>query len=202
MIDGRFGARMNRLWETLAGGLARAGWSPNAVTLAGFALVAAACAAYLAHRSELLFGVTLAIAFAFDGLDGAVARLTGRTTRFGGYLDAVIDRYQEVLVFAALAWARELWPVAFFALSGALLTSYNKARVAIEIPIDNMAWPDLLERLERIVILIAVLIAEGLFAPPASWPWSILASGLFVLGALSHATAVQRFLRARKRLAP
>jgi len=201
MIDGRFHASMNRLWETLGRGLARAGWSPNAITLAGLALVAAACAAYVVHRSELLFGLTLAVAFAFDGLDGAVARLTGRATRFGGYLDAVIDRYQEVLVFATIAWARDLWPAAFLAMSGSLLTSYNKARVAVETPIDNAAWPDLIERLERIVLLVAILVADGLFAPPAAWPWSILATGLVLLGALSHATAVQRFLRARKRLA-
>ncbi len=124
------------------------------------------------------------------------------TFEIGGPAKHYVEVKTEEEIHDALGWARELWPVAFFALSGALLTSYNKARVAIEMPIDNMAWPDLVERLERIVILIAVLLAEGLFAPPASWPWSILASGLFVLGALSHATAVQRFLRARKRLAP
>jgi phosphatidylglycerophosphate synthase len=200
MIDGRYSAKLNRLWETLGAGLARTGWSPNAVTLTGFALIAAACAAYLVHRNELLFALCLAVAFSFDGLDGAVARLTGRSTRYGGYLDAVTDRYQEILVFAAIAWVRDLWPLAFLVLSGALLTSYNKARVALEIAIDNTDWPDLIERLERIVLTIALLLADALIAPPAAWPWSILASGLLVLGVLSHATALQRFLRARARI--
>jgi phosphatidylglycerophosphate synthase len=200
MIDGRYSAKLNRLWETLGAGLARTGWSPNAVTLTGFALIAAACAAYLVHRNELLFALCLAVAFSFDGLDGAVARLTGRSTRYGGYLDAVTDRYQEILVFAAIAWVRDLWPLAFLVLSGALLTSYNKARVALEIAIDNADWPDLIERLERIVLTIALLLADALIAPPAAWPWSILASGLLVLGVLSHATALQRFLRARARI--
>lgn len=200
MIDGRYSARLNRVWEALGAGLARAGWSPNAVTLTGFALVVAASAAYVVHRSELAYALCLAVAFSFDGLDGAVARLTGRATRFGGYLDAVTDRYQEIIVFAAIAWVRDLWPLCFLVLSGALLTSYNKARVALEIPVDNAAWPDLIERLERIVLTIALLLADALFAPPAAWPWSILASGLLVLGVLSHLTALQRFLRARARI--
>jgi archaetidylinositol phosphate synthase len=197
VIDGRYGARLNRLWDALGAGLARAGWSPNAVTLTGLALVCAGSAAYVVHRNELAYALSLAVAFSFDGLDGAVARLTGRATRFGGYLDAVTDRYQEILVFASIAWVRDLWPLCFFVLSGALLTSYNKARVALEVPVDNTAWPDLIERLERIVITLAVLAADALFAPPAAWPWSILASGLLVLGVLSHFTALQRFLRAR-----
>jgi archaetidylinositol phosphate synthase len=200
MLDGRFGPKMNRFWDMLGAGLARAGWSPNAVTLTGLALVCAGSGAYLIHRNELAYALSLAVAFSFDGLDGAVARITGRATRFGGYLDAVTDRYQEILVFAAIAWVRDLWPLCFLVLSGALLTSYNKARVALEIPVDNNAWPDLIERLERIVITVALLAADSLFAPPAGWPWSILASGLLVLGVLSHVTALQRFLRARRLL--
>jgi phosphatidylglycerophosphate synthase len=197
MLDGRFSAQMNRFWDWLGAGLARAGWSPNAVTLTGLALVCAGSAAYAVHRSELIYALSLAVAFSFDGLDGAVARVSGRTTRFGGYLDAVTDRYQEIIVFACIAWVRDLWPLCLFVLSGALLTSYNKARVALEMPIDNTAWPDLIERFERIVITVAVLVADALFSPPAAWPWSILASGLLVLGVLSHFSALQRFLRAR-----
>lgn len=196
MLDGRFSAYTNRFWEFLARGLARTGWSPNAVTLTGLALVALAAGAYLAHRDPLVFALCLAVAFAFDGLDGAVARLTGRSSRYGGYLDAVIDRYQEALVLAAIAWVSDLWPAAFLVLTGSFLTSYNKARVALEMPVDNVDWPDLLERLERLLILIALLALDGLLGMQAA----LLAPGLVVLGILTHATALQRFLRARRRL--
>ena len=188
MLDGRYAAAMNRLWDSLGRALARTGLSPNAVTAAGLALVAAAAAAYLYHRNDLLFGVSLAVAFAFDGLDGALARVTGRASRFGGYLDAVIDRYQEMIALAAIAWVHDLWPAAFLCLGGSLLTSYNKARVALEMPISNLEWPDLMERLERLLALIAMLLL-GVVEP-----------GLWVLGALAHATALQRFVRARRRL--
>jgi len=199
MIDGNFSAHTNRIWEFLARGLVRAGWSPNAVTLAGLGLVLAATLAYLWHRNSLIYGLCLAVAFAFDGLDGAVARLTGRSTRFGGYLDAVIDRYQEIIVLAAIAQIHDCWPAAFVAITGALLTSYNKARVALEIAIDNTDWPDLLERLERMIFIIALLLADTLL-PLAGIHWSVPPGGLLLLGLLAHLTAFQRFLRARQRL--
>ena len=188
MLDGRYAATMNRLWDFLGRGLARTGISPNAVTLAGLALVAAAAGTYLVHRNDLVFGICLAVAFAFDGLDGAVARVTGRTSRFGGYLDAVIDRYQEIIALAAIAWVHDVWPGAFLVITGSFLTSYNKARVALEMPVGNLEWPDLIERFERIVILVAILV------------FGVVGPGLVVLGVLAHATAVQRFLRARRRL--
>ena len=200
MLDGRHGARMNALWERLAAGLARAGWSPNAITVAGLALVAAACAAYPLHGNSFVFAAWLALAFGFDGLDGAVARLNGSATRFGGYLDAVADRYQEIAVLAAIAWVHELWPAAFLAVTGSLLTSYNKARVAMEIAVDNGGWPDLLERMERLLILLALLVLHGVTAVVPGTAIGTLQAGLVALGVLSHLTAAQRFLRARRRI--
>src|SRR5437868_3135631 len=100
MLDGRYGARLNRVWEHLARRLAQTGVSPNALTLAGLILVTTGAIAYLLHQQSLILGIWLAAAFAFDGLDGAVARLNGRASHFGGYLDAVMDRYQEIVVLA------------------------------------------------------------------------------------------------------
>jgi archaetidylinositol phosphate synthase len=200
MLDGRYGDHMNRVWEFLARGLARAGFSPNSITFAGLVLVLAAAAAYPLHRDSLVFAVWLAVAFSFDGLDGAVARLTGRTSKFGGYFDAVIDRYQELAVLASIAWVHDAWPAALLASSGGLLTSYNKARAAMEIAIDNAGWPDLLERLERVVFIVGLLaIARFMPLVPATEIDTVNA-GLLVLGALAHLTALQRFMRARRRI--
>jgi len=201
MLDGRYGDRLNRLWEFLARGLARSGLSPNAVTLAGLVLVVAGAAAYPIHRDSLVFAVWLALAFSFDGLDGALARLTGRSSKFGGYLDAVVDRYQELAVLAAIAWVHDAWPAALLVVSGGFLTSYNKARAAMEIEIDNAGWPDLFERLERVIFLVALL-AIGRFLPVVpGTDVPLMPAGLVVLGVLAHATALQRFARARARIA-
>ena len=200
MLDGRYGDRMNRVWEFLARGLVRSGLSPNAITVTGLVLVVAGAAAYPLHRDSLVFAVWLAIAFSFDGLDGAVARLAGRSSKFGGYLDAVIDRYQELAVLAAIAWVHDAWPAALLVVSGSFLTSYNKARAAVEIEIDNAGWPDLLERLERVIFIVALL-AIGRFLPVVpGTDIALVPAGLVVLGVLAHASALQRFFRARARI--
>jgi phosphatidylglycerophosphate synthase len=200
MLDGRYGDRLNRMWEYLARGLARAGFSPNAITFAGLALVLTGAAAYPLHRDSLVFAVWLTIAFSFDGLDGAVARLTGRSSRFGGYLDAVIDRYQELAVLASIAWVHDAWPAALLALSGGFLTSYNKARAAMEIAIDNAGWPDLIERMERVIFIVVLLVIEGFMPVVPSTDVETMAGGLVLLGVLAHVTALQRFMRARRRI--
>lgn len=200
MLDGRYGDRLNRVWEFLARGLARAGVSPNTVTLAGLALVLAGAAAYPVHRNSLAFAVWLALAFSFDGLDGAVARLTGRSSKFGGYLDAVIDRYQELAVLASLAWVHDAWPAALLVVSGGFLTSYNKARAAMEIEISNTDWPDLLERMERVIFIIALLVLDRFVQVVPGTGVEVIPAGLVVLGVLAHATALQRFMRARRKI--
>ena len=98
MLDGYYKATTDRFWNFLATGLVRAGLSPNQVTIIGLALVVANCALYVVHESTLWFGILLALSFAFDGLDGAVARITDRTSKFGGYLDAGVRHIN--LVFA------------------------------------------------------------------------------------------------------
>lgn len=201
MLDGRYGDRLNRVWEFLAQGLARARISPNTVTLAGLGLVLAGAAAYPVHRDSLVFAVWLALAFSFDGLDGAVARLTGRSSKFGGYLDAVIDRYQELIVLASIAWVHDAWPAALLVVSGGFLTSYNKARAAMEIPVDNADWPDLLERMERVIFIVALLALDRFLPLVPGTAVALVPAGLVVLGVLAHASAVQRFMRARRRIA-
>lgn len=197
MIDGHNRNFAAGLWSLLARPLAALGLTPNQVTLLGLVLVLGNCGAYLWHRSNLLFGLGLALSFVFDALDGAVARQTGRTTKFGGYLDAVVDRYQEIAVYFVLGWATGWWPLCFLAITGSLLTSYNKARTAVEMPIENNAWPDLMERLERIVVICAALILDPFLRFSASPAGRVLFLGLAAIALFSHITAIQRFWRAR-----
>ncbi|MEL7115605.1 MAG: CDP-alcohol phosphatidyltransferase family protein [Pseudomonadota bacterium] len=191
MIDGLMKDVIDPLWEKMAQPLVRAGLTPNQVTGIGLGLVAASAALYLLHQNALIFGLTLAVAFAFDALDGAVARQRQMMTKRGGYFDAMVDRYQELAVLAAIAWVHDLWALALLAFSGAMLTSYAKARTAIEIPIKNEAWPDAFERLERIIYLCVLLVLEGLFG----WTW-LMPFGLGLFALLCHGTALQRARRA------
>jgi CDP-diacylglycerol--glycerol-3-phosphate 3-phosphatidyltransferase/archaetidylinositol phosphate synthase len=197
MLDGSNRGIGQRFWQGLALPLARAGLTPNQVTWIGLVLVLANSAGYVAHRQSFWFGVGLIVSFSFDGLDGAVARLTGLSSKYGGYLDAVIDRYQEMAVYLAIAWVTGWWLAAFFAVTGSLMISYNKARTAMEIAIDNHNWPDLLERFERIVIICAALVLDPFIPLPAFLGGSVLFLGVVFIAVLSHVTAIQRFIRAR-----
>lgn len=195
MIDGNFKSLLDRLWERLGALPAALGITPNQVTWSGLALMALACLAYQIWPHPAWFALAIAAIFAFDSLDGAVARLTGLSSSYGGYLDAMVDRYQEAFVLAALANVHGCWAAAFFALSGSMLVSYAKARTAIEIPIDNVKWPDLMERLERVIFLVASLLLAAII------PWgNFIPAMLWVLALLTHGTALQRFLRARRML--
>jgi len=197
MLDGLYSDITDRFWNRIAKGLVRLGLQPNQVTWIGLGLVVTSSLAYLGHRSSLILGLCLVVAFAFDALDGAVARLRGNATLYGGYLDAVLDRYQELVVVLAIAYVNGFWISAFVLITGSMLTSYNKARVAVEIPIDNRTWPDLIERLERLVLLCVALLLDGFISLPDPLPERFLLVALVVLGVLTHITAGQRFLRAR-----
>jgi phosphatidylglycerophosphate synthase len=180
--------------------LTRWGLRPNQLSWLGLILVVISCLLYLWHRSSLWLGVGLAISFSFDALDGALARAQGTVSKFGGYLDAVVDRYQEVIAFLVIAGVTGWWVVSFLAVTGSLLTSYNKARVAVEMPVDNKGWPDLLERPQRVVLLIGGLVLDSAIPLPQLLGGRFLYLILGVLAVGTHVTAIQRFLRARRML--
>ncbi len=90
MLDRRVRTWLGPLWDALARGLVRVRVGPTTLTLLGLALaLAAATAAGLAAWSWAL-GLWLASRVP-DGLDGAVARASGRESAFGGWLDLSSD---------------------------------------------------------------------------------------------------------------
>jgi CDP-diacylglycerol--glycerol-3-phosphate 3-phosphatidyltransferase len=113
-------------------------------------------------------GVVLIVANLFDMLDGQVARLTGRVTRFGGFLDSSLDRLSDMAAFvglmvfyarytedpASLAYGQHS-PLNVFlagaALVGSVLVSYASARAESLIPKCDVGF---LRRPERVVLLI------------------------------------------------
>ena len=138
--------------DAVARVLVKLGVSPNMLTLTGMAITAGAGACYAAGAGSrfgwsldahadanawLLVALGLLIlSSACDMLDGAVARLGGKATRFGAFLDSTLDRYSDFAVYAGLAVhfaaARPanvtfvlLCMVAFF---NAFMISYTRAR--------------------------------------------------------------------------
>lgn len=163
--------------------------SANQITVIGLLLVVFNCSVFALSGNTFWFGSGLISALLFDMIDGSVARAQGRTSKLGGYLDAMIDRYQEVLIYLTLGAVLGQWLPVFLIITGSMLTSYAKARVALEIETDNKGWPDLLEKPMRLFIL-----CVGLIGAPVL-PWFLPVS-LWILAVLTHVTALQRFARA------
>jgi phosphatidylglycerophosphate synthase len=134
--------------------------SPNSLTLAGFAITGVA--AYLVGEAHLLAGgLVLLGGSAMDMLDGAVARLGQKATRFGAFLDSITDRLGEaVALFGLLVFYvrqdHELGTyLAFGAMVMSFMVSYLRAKAE---GLGVLGDVGLMGRPERIVVLVVGLI--------------------------------------------
>jgi phosphatidylglycerophosphate synthase len=180
--------------------LVASGITPNQITFAGFGLVLLSCYLYILTQDMFVLGVGLSLSYAFDGLDGAIARRTGSATLFGGYLDSVIDRYQEIAGYFVVGIVKGWWIGIFLISVGSLLVSYNKAAAALQIPVDNKGWLDLMGRPRRAWLFCAALILENGIPVPERFGGSFAHLAIWYIAILVHFTAVQRFMRARRML--
>jgi CDP-diacylglycerol--glycerol-3-phosphate 3-phosphatidyltransferase len=179
--------------------LARTGVTPNVLTTAGVSLcLAAAVLVPFEDRGKLLFFWLAAGVFVvgsvLDILDGALARVGGKSTPFGAFIDSTTDRVGEGAMLAAIAlvfsrhgkdWAVV---VAVAAVVGSFLVSYTRARAEA---LGLSGTVGLGSRAERVVVITAGLV----FAPWGGLPWAIV-----VLAATAWLTVVQRILHVRKQL--
>src|SRR5215210_6014724 len=99
-----FRARVRAAAVPTAVALGRLGLTPNALTVLGF-LGTCVAAVAAAAQSWALAGVLVIVFAIFDLFDGALARATGRATRFGAFLDSTLDRTGENLVYAGIGYA-------------------------------------------------------------------------------------------------
>ena len=83
--------------------LLRLGLSPSAVTVLGTLGVVASALAFLPAGRWVLGPSLMAVFLLGDGLDGSMARASGRESRFGAFLDSTMDLLADVAVFVALA---------------------------------------------------------------------------------------------------
>ena len=170
--------------QPLAVALARAGVQANWLTYAGF-ILNLGVALLIAQGWLMLAGVLFLLCNALDFLDGAVARAAGTAGRYGAFLDSVLDRYSEAVVFVGLlvwfARVDDLPALAATALAlvGSFMVSYCRAR-AEGLGLDCEVG--LLQRPERVVVLgVGLIVADYALFPV-----------LIVLAGLTNMTAAQR----------
>jgi CDP-diacylglycerol---glycerol-3-phosphate 3-phosphatidyltransferase len=164
--------------------IARTGLTPNMLTIIGVALNGVVGLIIAAGYTQL-GGILLIFTSFFDMLDGALAKATGRGSKFGAFLDSTLDRYSESLVLLGLLWLsieRSLTAdimLIFLTIVGSLMVSYTRAR-AEGLGLDCRVG--LLGRPERIAILAAGLILN------------LVTPALLILAIFTNLTAVQRMI--------
>src|SRR6266480_2323682 len=180
-------------------GLARTRITPNALTAAGVTLcLAAAVLVPFESRDKLLFywlgAAVFVVGSVLDILDGALARVGGRSTPFGAFFDSTTDRVGEGAMLAAigLVFARAGNDIAvvftIVAVAGSFLVPYVRAKAEA---LGLRGDVGLGSRAERVVVITAGLV----FAPWGGLQWAI-----YLLAATSWVTVVQRILHVRKQL--
>ena len=114
-------------------------------------------AAYFLATENYLYGLIFVIfSILIDLLDGSFAEAKKQKSFFGNYLDALVDRMVEAIIYFGLAFNYPL--LAFLCFSTTMLNSYAKPRVALVIETDNHDWPAIGDRADRLLLLIIGLL--------------------------------------------
>lgn len=158
--------------------------NPNFFTTIGFILTVGAAVLFATGYLRIA-GVIVLLAGTFDIVDGKVARLSNRVTKFGALYDSTLDRYSEVIMFFGLAFyfVKEdmfITSVAVsFALGGSIMVSYVRARAEA---LGFQCKVGIMQRPERVVY-----VGVGAIVHMAALIFAILLIAIF-----ANITAVQR----------
>ena len=189
ILSGLGRAGMARVFDPLARVLLRAHVSPDAVTVAG-TVGAVAAAIGFGARGHLVTGAIVVTLFTFtDLIDGSMARQSGRTGKFGAFLDSTMDRMVDGSVFGAVAYwlatqgRHSALVAALICLVTGQLVSYAKARAE---GLGMSANVGIAERFERLL-----LVGLGGLVSGFGWKYG-LDVALWLLAVLSVITVGQR----------
>src|SRR5689334_24866741 len=173
--------------------------TPNAISIAG--LIGNLAAAVLIWQGYyFLGGIAFILGSVMDTLDGRYARVSGKGTLFGAFLDSTLDRVEEGVVIAAIAYRFALAGDEFAAamcvvvVLGSVMVSYTRARaeaLGVECKVGLATRP------VRVVILsIGLVFAKG----ASLGHFELLAPAVYVLAALTVLTTLQRIFHVRRQL--
>ena len=178
--------------ETIGRFFVRVGVTPNQLTLVGLFLQAVVAAVIAAGWLQLA-GLLLILFSIFDAFDGTVARLTGKVSGFGAFVDSTLDRYAEAFVLFGLLIYETGQPgtrtevlLIYVSIVGSLLVSYTRAKAE---SLGIKCMEGILTRAERVALL-----AVGLLLSPCQF-WVLpnsMTIVLWLLAILSNVTAMQR----------
>ncbi len=197
VYDGFISRQINRrLSRPIARALKHTPVTPNQVSVASLGVAALALVAF-AYGYNIVGGVLTQVSSIVDGVDGDLARAKGMASQFGGFLDAVLDRYADVLILVGVTvWTASMQDGAlvgvlgYGAISGRLVMSDARARGpgAVRTMFDR-GITSLASRDARLLaIAVGAVAGLGLVT-------------LAVIAASTHSVVLLRLVRARQVLA-
>jgi CDP-diacylglycerol--glycerol-3-phosphate 3-phosphatidyltransferase len=197
MLSLEFRPQIARVVDPVGRRLAGWGVSPDAVTVVGTVGVAGGALGFY-PRGVWFLGTVVITCFVFsDMLDGAIARVIGRTGPWGAFLDSTLDRVGDAAVFGGIAlWYAGrgdnlvLCAVALYDLVAGAVTSYIKARAE---GLGLRCDVGFAERSERLLTILVLTGLSGLFG--ADW---LRVTALWLLAAATTYTVGQRLVEVRR----
>jgi CDP-diacylglycerol--glycerol-3-phosphate 3-phosphatidyltransferase len=197
----RFRQFWTRLIKPIADLLLRLGVSPDAVTLVGTIGVSAGALIFF-PRGQVWIGVVVITLFVFsDLIDGYMARTSGKSSKWGSYLDSTLDRLGDGAIFGGLVLyyansdagdSTTMAAVTLWALVMGATTSYARAKAE---SLGLQASGGLAERADRLVLVLVT----GFFSDVLDLP-ILLQIVVWYLAIASTITVVQRSLSVRKQV--
>ncbi len=172
------------------------GITPNQLSIMGVIFASLSGFAYKHHQShQLLLAVapSLVLISGFcDALDGVLARTYEKTTSFGGFLDSLLDRYSDTVIFFGIIFGGLCHPFwGFMTLAGSLLVSYTRARAeALGVEMESVG---IAERAERLIIITISSFLNIFWLDALHW-------GVITLAVLTSVTVIQRVIFCYKAL--
>ncbi|MCB0861959.1 MAG: CDP-alcohol phosphatidyltransferase family protein [Solirubrobacterales bacterium] len=173
--------------------------TPNAISMMG--LVGNLIAAGLVLHGDFFFaGIAFIIGSVMDTLDGRYSRMSGKGTLFGAFLDSTLDRIEEGIVLAAVAWQfadsgdSVAAAMCVVVVLGSLMVSYTRARaeaLGVECKVGIATRP------VRVVILSAGLVLGG---EEVISGFDLLPIAIYVMAGLTAITTLQRVWHVRSEL--
>jgi phosphatidylglycerophosphate synthase len=149
--------------KPLAEFLAKMGIHPNFITMFSF-LITSSGVIWILLKKPLIAFIWLLLSAPLDAVDGYVARISGKVSRFGAFLDSTLDRITDSLLFLSLIFVFGEDPFSFFFLSlslvSAYLISYMRARVE---GLGENLMEGLMSRYPRFVGFLILLLVWGIF---------------------------------------
>jgi len=158
---------------------------PNLLTILSLIVMIIGFYLFIIHDMLFIYILSIILSSFLDIADGAVARYSGRVTRFGGFLDSTVDRINDFILILSLKYMGFNEFIVYVLIILSFLISYSRARAeGLGLKIEGIG---LIERGERILFLMVIIVFS-------IYMFNVAKIILYILVLLSIITLIQRIL--------